>query len=552
MCLSFLVSSLIPLVSLSGDVPAQGQIFIQSRLRGSKAVVAPQQVSIAGQRYSDDDESCSSEGMTPGVCALAFLGRPAQSTSPSLFSSISAEIDKRESAERLERALIAEIESALAGNHTGIDAARLWSLEQELKPIFETLPHESGRDDASGGLRLASARYLLHQHFLREHAWYVRGLNPAGDGRKPPSAKEELRSRVAGHLLEVLENKVGKDGLNLKVLAAFVATLEFLIRGDQRERLKQAWLVHNLKTEGTADADESTSVLRVFMAHYAFTSQKVDSGYVLTLDKGLDEVKKVSLAYPGWANIISFIHGEVAERLAKSSSGELTFEDVFKAADKALLKFQEVSGAMCRDMVKTFTALDGGMNGSVRHADLIKSGSGSGNLVREPKEYLVSLGALDESPPDGPHLLMPNYMLGPSNCDGTTSFYDLCCPNDCEAHKMQLERAVTKAADPLESVKNIVQQSLASTIPDDLLTHLHSLVQANRGQLLLHGRGFAEWLHKVFPRECPKPREADFRGMAGNTMPDADTDFQATATSLEARLALEAGHEGLAFVPFVL
>ena len=50
----------------------------------------------------------------------------------------------------------------------------------------------------------------LHQHFLRQHAqslhqvfhlpiplatrlpeaWYVRGLNPAGDGRKPPDDKE--------------------------------------------------------------------------------------------------------------------------------------------------------------------------------------------------------------------------------------------------------------------------------------------------------------------------------------------------------------------------
>ena len=34
-------------------------------------------------------------------------------------------------------------------------------------------------------------------------AWYVRGLNPAGDGRRPPDDKEALRSRVAGHLLEV-------------------------------------------------------------------------------------------------------------------------------------------------------------------------------------------------------------------------------------------------------------------------------------------------------------------------------------------------------------
>lgn len=530
MCTFILASSLIPFLALAGDVPAQGQVLIQSRLRGSRAVVVPSQAFLAGQQFSDDDESCSAEGITPGVCALASLGRPAQSTSSSLFSSGSAENDKKESAERLERALIVEIESALAGNHTGIDPARLRSLELELKPIYETLPHERGSDNSPGGLGLASARYLLHQHFLREHAWYVRGLNPAGDGRKPPSAKEALRSRVAGHLLEVLENKVGKDGLNLKMLAVFVATLEFLIHGDQRERLKQAWLVHSLKSEGTADADASSSVLRVFTAHYVFTSQKVDSGYVLTLDRALDEVSTISRIWSGWPNIESFIHGEVAKRKTKRASGTLTFEDVFEVADEVLLNFQQVSGSMCRDMEKTFTSLEGGMNGSVRHADLINSPSGS--LFREPKDYLLSLGALDESQPDGPHILMPNYMLGPSNCDGTTSFYDLCCPNACEAHKMQLERGLLNAGDPLETVKAIVRQRLASTIPDDLLNELHSLVQANQGQVLIHGRGFADWLHKVFPRECPKPREADFKGMVGDMVPDANADFQATATSL--------------------
>ena len=38
-------------------------------------------------------------------------------------------------------------------------------------------------------------------------------------------------------------------------------------------------------------------------------------------------------------------------------------------------------------------------------------------------EYLRELGALEDQ-----EVLMPNYMLGPSNCDGTTSFYDLWLP----------------------------------------------------------------------------------------------------------------------------
>jgi len=139
---------------------------------------------------------------------------------------------------------------------------------------------------------------------------------------------------------------------------------------------------------------------------------------------------------------------------------------------------------------------------------------------------------LDESAPDGPHLLMPNYMLGPSNCDGTTSFYDLCCPNECEDHKTRLERALLGSKDYHETVKSVVQQRLGTPISEDLLKRLNSLVQANKGQVLIHGRGFADWLHAVFPRVCPKPREADFKGMAGDTVPDANTDFQPTAERL--------------------
>eukprot|EP00930_Biecheleria_cincta_P085715 TRINITY_DN7508_c0_g1_i1.p1 TRINITY_DN7508_c0_g1~~TRINITY_DN7508_c0_g1_i1.p1 ORF type:complete len:550 (+),score=103.33 TRINITY_DN7508_c0_g1_i1:49-1698(+) len=543
MCVFVVSLFVLPLELLAGEVPANGQALMQtsSKLRGSKAMVGgPQAVTppspsfrqsrelITGQRYSDDDESCSAEGITPGVCALASLGRWTPPASTSVFSSGSADCDKKESAERLERALMAEIDSALAGNHTGFDTARLQLLEQRLEPVFATLPHED--DTGTGGLGLAPARYLLHQHFLRKRAWYVRGLNPAGDGRKPPGAKEELRSRVAGHLLEVLESRAGNQGLNLKMLAIFVATLEHLIEGDQRERLKQAWFVHGLQPEGVADADTSRSVLGTFMAHHVYTSTKADSGYALTLEAGLEEVRTISRIYGGWPNIDSFIQSEVAKRKALRSSGHLTFGDVAEAADDVMLKFEEVSGAMCRDMEKDIASIEGGINGRVRLADLRKVEHA--DLFRESEDYLRKVGALDDSAPDGPHLLMPNYMLGPSNCDGTTSFYDLCCPNECEDHKTRLERALLGAKDHHETVTSVVQQRLGAPVPADLLKRLSSLVEANKGQVLIHGRGFADWLHAVFPRECPKPREADFKGMAGDAVPDANTDFQPSAERL--------------------
>jgi len=332
---------------------------------------------------------------------------------------------------------------------------------------------------------------------------------------------------VAGHLLEVMENKVGQKGLDVKMLAVFVATLEHLLHGDQRERLKQAWAVHALKPDAFTDTTTLASVLEVFMAHYVYVSQKAESGYALTLDVALQEVRTISRIYGGWAKTDFFIQEQVKKR-AQITGSKLTFEDAASAADEVLLMFQKVSGDMCRDMEKTFMGLIGGDKGRVRLEEL--RGADGGDLFRESVSYLRELGALDESSVDDPHVFMTNYMYGPSNCDGTTSFYDLCCPNDCEVNKAHLEKALAATPeDPVAVVVKFAEEILGGSLPADQRQGLTQLAEANGGQVLIHGRGFATWLHSTFPRECPKPREADFKGMAGDVVPDANTDFQATA-----------------------
>eukprot|EP00931_Biecheleriopsis_adriatica_P050433 TRINITY_DN291_c0_g3_i1.p1 TRINITY_DN291_c0_g3~~TRINITY_DN291_c0_g3_i1.p1 ORF type:complete len:557 (+),score=140.65 TRINITY_DN291_c0_g3_i1:110-1780(+) len=547
MCSFIFAVSLLGFVASGSDVPgspSKGTAMMQTRLRGARtekqSVQSPEpdlnavepastpmeaKQLITGQRYSDDDESCSFQGITPGVCALASLARAPAPSPKSLFSFKAADCDKQESADRLERALIAEIESALAGNHTGFGPARLQVLEQELQPIFATLPHESSVGSSEGGLGYAAARYLLHQHFLRQHSWYVRGLNPAGDGRKPPGDKEALRSRVAGHLLEVMEKKAGSRGLDLKMLAIFVATLEHLLHGDEHERLKQSWAVHGFQPDGVTDEPGLVRVLEVFMAHYVFISFKADSGYALTLEEGRKEVEAISGSYSGWPQIRSSIEDQVQKQM-QVSGPQLTFKDADLAVDEVLLRFREVSGSMCHDMEKSFQKLVGGERGRVNLQEL--RNADGGDLFRESLDYLKELEAVDGSESE-PQILMANYMLGPSNCDGTTSFYDLCCPNTCESHKEQLELALLTAGDHVSAITKVAQQRLATELPADMLKALEALSQEQGGKVLIHGRAFADWLHKVFPRDCPRPREKDFKGMAGDVLPDANTDFQGKA-----------------------
>ncbi|CAE7493558.1 licD, partial [Symbiodinium pilosum] len=137
-------------------IAAEGVVLMQSRLRGSKTTETSGETSITfedadtsressleealGARYSDDDESCSAEGLSPGVCALSSLARP-RVVKTRLRKSV-ADCDEEESRARLERALVAEIESALAGNHSAFDDSRLQKLEEDLRPLYATLPHE--------------------------------------------------------------------------------------------------------------------------------------------------------------------------------------------------------------------------------------------------------------------------------------------------------------------------------------------------------------------------------------------------------------------------
>jgi len=46
------------------------------------------------------------------------------------------------------------------------------------------------------------------------------------------------------------------------------------------------------------------------------------------------------------------------------------------------------------------------------------------------------------------------------------------------------------------------------TLSDTLVRRLNLIAEANEGQVPLHGRLFAQWMHHAFPRECPYPQQS--------------------------------------------
>jgi hypothetical protein len=146
-------------------------------------------------------------------------------------------------------------------------------------------------------------------------------------------------------------------------------------------------------------------------------------------------------------------------------------------------------------------------------------------------EYFKHVGALDESDPKNPRVIIPNYMLMPENCLNVSSHYDLCCVDLCEDFLDQLEDEFkAPQASPAEIMKFLSTISSAyvdvgRTYSDALVKKLHEVADKHGGMVPFHGRLFSQWMHFAYPLECSYPH------VAGTTVPMSYSEwFEKTGT----------------------
>ena len=133
----------------------------------------------------------------------------------------------------------------------------------------------------------------------------------------------------------------------------------------------------------------------------------------------------------------------------------------------------------------------------------------------ETREYLRQIGALQESGTGDLHVRIANYMTGPSNCIASSSYYSVCCLNECEGLMNELEAKVLAPTTTAHRLLDLVVNMSSATvdaprqIPSALEQKLHLIAKQNDGQVPLHGRLFAQWMHYAYPHECPYPQIAE-------------------------------------------
>jgi len=146
---------------------------------------------------------------------------------------------------------------------------------------------------------------------------------------------------------------------------------------------------------------------------------------------------------------------------------------------------------------------------------------------QESEEYLRELGALDDSDPSHPSVIIPNYIQAPSNCIASESLYSVCCLNECEQLMSHLEREIDAPEAEPRRIAAIVADLPSSTVEaprtlsPTLLGRLDEAAAHHGGTVQLHGRLFGQWMHHAFPRECPFPH------VAGATNPQTPDEWMA-------------------------
>jgi len=135
-------------------------------------------------------------------------------------------------------------------------------------------------------------------------------------------------------------------------------------------------------------------------------------------------------------------------------------------------------------------------------------------VFSEKLDYLRAIGAIDDSDPARPRVIIPNYIVSKPQCLEVSSLYGLCCRNECEDLLGHLEEQIGEETATAGRILDLIENLASDTVPvprnisQGLRTRLQQVAATNHGRVPIHGRLFAQWMHHAYPRECPFPHES--------------------------------------------
>lgn len=415
-----------------------------------------------------------------------------------------------------------------------VQLEHLADVEQRIQPMWKSLPK-----NGEGRVERALLRHLVHRYFRQRYSFIIRGFEesrPASDSSW--EVEQALSERVPGHIEAVLASS--GTGFSLIDAVRVVAVIEELILDQEVLLLEEAYDVVDVSTGEAINEARLMNVMEVY------------------LELWLEHER-----LPYWGEVLDFVRGEArALRFRRMTakrggsvalSGAFTFDDAREVVKSITTSFGSFFSPVCNKMLlEPLERIDTRMSGRVSLAQFY----GASDSFSESAEHLRTAGALEESGRTR-QVLIANYVLGTSNCYIATSHYMVCCSSTCEGIHGEIEQAIGGALavpeDLLALVGNMTRLAAwdASDVPvsQTLTKQLGEIAAVHSGKVPLHGRLFAQWLHYVFPQQCPFPHKAGSVVAAGPAGRDTQLVSQAEKDAVLSNVTHNAEYDEEGWIP---
>jgi len=445
-----------------------------------------------------------------------------------------------------------ELQSALGealGCGGQVSEEHLQDIENSLMSMQRTLPlNGQGRFDRR------SLRHLAYRYFTQRYSIVVRGFEPSlptSDDRRSWGNAAILAQRLPGLVESVLESRHAEErGFDLHDAALVVAAVERLIFDEESHLLAKSYEARDQTPQKSLGEAEMQQVVEDYLVRWLMGDD--EEGTKLLLDNRT----LLETSFPHWKELEAFGHGQLRaltymQQKSQPLSGKAlqtrySYQDAHDVAGSITRSFASFWQSECTGLKESLVAMDPFHTGRVPLSKFYGTGLDEDWRFGESESYLRELGALDETGMHGKQVIIPNYIQAASNCIVTTQHYMVCCTTDCNDIMTEIESEIAQptaqAARILEVVGNMTTVSSLEDegevrIDDALAAQLRSIEAANGGEVPLHGRLYLQWLHYVFPRECPFPHKT------GSTAVTAPSEFSgeyvATLQEMQAMRATE-------------
>jgi len=411
------------------------------------------------------------------------------------------------SEEEIRTSILEEVEGTFGA---GTVSNRLEQMQKVLKPMYTALPkNEFGR------LAHSTVRHALHRLFVLRHGWDVRGLGGRRGVDNTSSSVGVMKDKVPSYILELFEKRLNGKGLDLHDLSVFASAIEHLIHTETVTKLGAAFDVHSLLPTAILTESEATEVLDTYMAAFILGENLAN----MSLDDAQTAKKDMPEVFGHWSETRSFVQ-EIRKNVTRSfrkdraTEPSLDFPLLAQVVEEVGEKFGSFQDIECHHLKKNLLKMEVPGTGRVRLADFYKPAMHDPDgewKFSESVAYLRQLGALDESNPNDPSVMIANYLHSSNNCIASSGFYSVCCKDECEALFGHMEEHIAAPEAKPEEIMDLIKQlpSASVSAPRELsatlVNRLRDIAATHDGKVYLHGRLFAQWMHHAYPRECPYP-----------------------------------------------